>query len=162
MKLFFTILTILFFILILAAIWLPKNVNNPIKYLTNRTPCFEIKVVYWDNISGNERYQIKFTNDGWASEDFLDDFYDFTPSFGYIYLADGYQVGSLVQMTEKAKEFDTYEKCVEFNKSITEKKKKLQAYYESINMPVRAQKEVKQKEVKKEPEVKEVIIKSCK
>lgn len=162
MKIFLTLMVVFVFILFIIVIWIPENVNNPIKYIFNKKECFEIKVKYdYIDEEGHTKYKIIFTNDGWASDDELMDLSDYTQSLGWISVHYTTFYGSREDATTYAEKFNNYEECIQNNKLLKIEYNRLVSLYK--NQGVKPHSILyEEKQQKKEPEVKEIIIKSCK
>lgn len=155
LKIFLTI----FILFALAFLWLPKNINNPYNYFFKKN-CFAIKVVYWYTGDYGEIYRIVFTNNDWGTKEELLRLDDNTPYISYVSVYKSTFTGSLHQCQELAEKLDTYEECSAHNLKVSQEYDRLTKLYKEQKIPRYPSSEKKQ--AKKEPEIKEIIIKSCK
>lgn len=153
---------LLFTALLFWALKFPSesHLNNPIKFLRNKD-CFETKIVYNKAV---DVWEIYFTGDNWGWERQLLDLKDYTKDFGWITVWDSGFIGNKQEAIEFARKFNSYEECMKHNEYVKKEGERLLKLYEAQGVPdfetYINRKESQPK--KKEPEVKEIIIKSCK
>lgn len=160
MKVVITIMAvvlIIFCLFFLAGLWKPKNVKES-KNIFNTKPCFEVKVVYWyTNDEDLERYQVVFTNNSWLTKTTIVDLWDGTSQFGYIWVNVNDYCGYKDETIHFAEKFHSYEDCINHNLAVKNEQKRLESLYKEQGFPTE-----RPKKIKKEPEIKEIIFKSCK
>lgn len=93
---------------------------------------FHIKLVPYD---GSNDYRIVFTNNNWVSQSDLMKLWDFTGNFGCIHTSVSWAIGTEEEMTVLAKQFNSFEECVDYNRNIKKAEQELIKTYTEMGIP---------------------------